>query len=103
MDYYCTASAIDFLNRTSPDRIEEYTNYEDEPDERIVIIGDELDTACIMTVDDFQEDSSIFEEKVTMIEYFESGIPDYLLPKRGLTYYYCSWNGRWTFTEEFRK
>lgn len=103
MEYYCTKSAIEFLKLTTPDKIEEYTSMEDDPQENIVIVENEIGTVYIMTIDDFQKDSFIFNEKVTVIEYFENGIPDYLLPKRGLTYYYCTWDGQWTFTKDYRK
>ena len=103
MDYYCTKSAVEILNRMTPNEIDDYMNMYDELPDDEVIITDGMDTAYIMSTGDFQEDSCIFGNNMMRIEYFEDGIPDYLLPKRGLTYYYCTWDGQWTFTEDYRK
>lgn len=101
-DYYCTEKARSLMETLSPEEISERIAEYNAPDGHVIITNN-MGTIYVMAADDFQPDSRVFYDPVFELEYFENGIPDWLKPKSGLTYYYCSFADGWTFEEDYRK
>lgn len=102
-DYYCSESAKNEMERLTPEDIDTIIEEFDAPDGHAVISS--YNTVYFMSLDDFQPDSRVvLYDPVFEIEYFENGVPEWLKPKHGIAYYYCTWTrNRWNFEEDYTK
>lgn len=100
--YYCSQGAVEFMKENEPMDLETFFDYNDLPEEYILIRNEAGNMIYLMCASDFLEDSEVLLEgnNSITIENFENGIPAWLNPKADVTYYRCERDeDAWTFHE----
>lgn len=101
MEYFCSKNALEFMRTVTPADLADYLDSYDAPSGH-VIITNEADTTYILKKDDLNPNSRIikYEDYYMSVEYFENGIPSWLLPIPGIRIYLAEWTGSsWEFTK----